>query len=115
MTLKSQLAKKISNSQELKKLDLNWKDEETGKPLELYSSAITLGEVNKIQTWARGDDSQVPIYTAIEKVHDKNGSKVWDISDKKMLEGMGAVMAGELFEALNKAGGVDSIEAAEKP
>ena len=51
------------------------------KPLIIYATPMTIGEMNKLQKLSNNDDLSLLVYTVIEKSLDKDGNKIFSIGD----------------------------------
>ena len=60
-----------------------WIDDETKKPVVLFSTPFTLAEKKKIYKFAKEDDLEFVVRVVIMKAMNKQGDRVFDLSDKQ--------------------------------
>ena len=74
-------AKDHFNSIEVKVIEIpEWSDE--NEVFKIYAKPLTLGEMSKLQKYAKNDDVALMAYCLIHKCLDADGNKMFDLSDK---------------------------------
>ena len=77
-------AKEHFDSLEIKCIEVpEWSDE--NETFKVYAKPLTLGEMSKLQKYAKNDDVALMAYCLIHKCLDAEGSKMFDLNDKNDL------------------------------
>lgn len=84
-----------------------WADEK-GSPAVIYSKPFTLNEKKKLYKFAKDDDLEFVVRVVIMKSLDKDGSPMFDLSDKISL--LNKVDPDVLTRLAGKLGTADSVE-----
>jgi hypothetical protein len=84
-----------------------WQREGEELPI-IYSTPFTLSEQKRLQKLAKSDDVEFLVRVIILKAMDKNGKKLFDLSDKPTL--MNRVRPESLIRVAQLLGKTDSME-----
>ncbi len=80
---------------------------------EICFTELSLAERKKLEKLSNGNTFEMAAYTLILKSLDKNGNKIFDLSDKPhLMASVDSKVIERIFVAM--VGGVDTVEQAEK-
>lgn len=107
--IKNALDKLAEKTLELTKIEID------GVEGEMFASAMTIGDVAKINAQSKsGDNMDEGIYTIINKLVDGQGNRIYTVGDKQKLKAYPANLIVEIIGQINSLGEMGSQAEAEK-